>query len=260
MLLKDRVAIITGGAMGIGKGIAVKFAGEGCSVVIGDVSAEGKKTADEISRSGAKAIFVPCDVTQSRQVQEMVDKAIAAFGKIDILVNNAGGIFGYTKGSIEEVTEAQWDRIIDLNLKSQFLCSKAVVPWLKKNKYGRIINISSIGAVHPPVAVIDYHSAKAGVLGLTINLAVELAPFNILVNAILPGMTPTAFWKNLTHEIPDKEAFFAELAKKEILIGRPAVPDDIAGVALFLASELSSYMTGSTLYAAGGKPLVPLIP
>jgi NAD(P)-dependent dehydrogenase (short-subunit alcohol dehydrogenase family) len=128
---------------------------------------------------------------------------------------------------------------------------------MKEKKYGKIINLSSMGAVHPSVSVVHYHAAKAGVLGLTYNLAFELAPFNIFVNAILPGPIRTPFWEPVTRGIPDKDAYFAELAQKEIPLQRVGTPEDIAGVALFLASELSAYVTAETIYVAGGLPQLP---
>jgi NAD(P)-dependent dehydrogenase (short-subunit alcohol dehydrogenase family) len=257
VLLSDRVAIITGGAVGIGRGIALKFAAEGCSVVIADINArEGKKTAAEVSKKGGEGIFISCDVTIGRQVQDMVDNTISKFGKIDILVNNAGGVPD-PKGSLAEVSEEQWDRSLNLNLKSVFLCCQAVVPHMKKSKYGKIINISSLGAVHPAVSVVHYHAAKAGVLGLTYNLAFELAPFNIAVNAILPGPIRTPFWEPVTKDIPDKDAYFAEIARKEVPMQRVGTPEDIAGAALFLASELSAFVSGETINVAGGLPQLP---
>jgi NAD(P)-dependent dehydrogenase (short-subunit alcohol dehydrogenase family) len=257
VLLKSRVAIITGGAKGIGRGIALKFAQEGCSIVIADIAeTEGKKTAEEVSQKGGEGIFVPCDVTNSGQVRDMVDKAISKFKKIDILVNNAGGVPD-PKGSLDEVSEEQWDRSFNLNMKSVFFCCQAVVPHMKKNKYGKIVNISSLGAVHPSVSVVHYHSAKAGVLGLTYNLAFELAPFNIAVNAILPGPVRTPFWEPVTRDIPDKDAYFDAIAQIEIPMRRVGTPEDIAGVALFLASELSAYVSAQIIFVGGGLPQMP---
>ena len=258
MLLADRVALITGGAAGMGMAMARKFAEEGCSIVISDISASsGKKTADELSKTGAKAVFVRCDVTDNSQVQDMVNTAIREFGKIDILVNNAGALG--TLWSLEEVTEEDWDRIIDLNLKSVFLCCKACVPHMKEKKYGRIINISSMGAISPPRSVVHYHAAKAGVLSLTQNLALELVSFNIRVNAIVPGPIRTEYYeprlKNLTDA--EREAYFATKGKTTPM-QRMGRPEEIAAVALFLVTEPSSYITGEAINVAGGLPLTAL--
>ncbi len=257
MLLEGKVAIITGGASGIGRGIAVKFAGEGGAVVVADIAeAEGKKTVAEISKTGRGGIFVRCDVTNRRQVQEMVSQTINKFGHIDILVNNAGGVPGAGPGSITDITEEAWDKIVDLNLKGQFLCCQAVIPHMKERKYGKIINISSLGALHPPASIVHYHAAKGGVLSLTSNLAFELARFNINVNAILPGPIRTDFYTGILEKVPDKEAFFRDLGRK-VPLQRVGTPEDIAGVALFLASELSSYVTGEAIRVGGGLPLPP---
>jgi NAD(P)-dependent dehydrogenase (short-subunit alcohol dehydrogenase family) len=255
MLLANRVAIVTGGATGIGRGIALKFAKEGCSIVVADIlEKEGKATVEDILKLGSQGFFISCDVTSSRQIQDMVNQCISRFGKIDILVNNAGGI-STASAAIEEVTEEQWDKILNLNLKSQFLCCKAVVPHMKQKKYGKIINMSSIGAISPPVSFIHYHCAKAGVLGLTVNLAVELASLRICVNSILPGPIQTHFWNPLTAGMPNTDEFFAGLASKEVPMQRVGTPEDIAGTALYLASELSDYVTGESIFVSGGLPL-----
>lgn len=258
MLLTDRVAIVTGGAVGIGRGIALKFASEGCSVVIADISeVEGKKTAAAVNDKGGKGLFVKCDVTSSAQVNAMVDTAVKEFGKLDILVNNAGGVPGIKGEKLEDVTEEEWDKFVNLNLKSAFLCCKAAVPHMKKRRYGKIVNLSSVGAVHPAVSVVHYHAAKGGVIGLTYNLAYELAPHNIHVNAILPGPVKTPFWDPVLKNIPDPDAYFEEIGKREVPLGRIGTPEDIAGSALFLASDLSSFVTGDILYVAGGIPQLP---
>ena len=261
MLLSNRVAIITGGAIGMGRSMALLFANEGCSVVIVDILvAEGRKTADEVSKMGVDGLFVPCDITDSHQVQDMMDQTISKFGKVDILVNNAGGVSKDGKsggGSIFSITEEQWDKALALNLKSYVFCCKAVVPYMREKKYGKIINISSMGVFSPPGPSVDYHSAKAGVLGMTYNLAFELAPYNINVNAILPGPTRTAFWDPVTVGVTDKDAYFAKIAKIQVPLQRVGAPEDIAGAALFLASELSSYITGAAIPVAGGIPLSP---
>jgi NAD(P)-dependent dehydrogenase (short-subunit alcohol dehydrogenase family) len=255
MLLSNRVAVITGGARGIGRGIALKFAEEGCSVVITDVLAEeAKRTVEEVHNKGREGIFVKCDVSNSGQVQRMIDQVIKKFGKVDILVNNAG--IGGVPKSITEISEEEWDKLLSINLKGYFLCCKAVVPHMKNKGYGKIINISSMAAISPPAPTINYSAAKAGVLGLTLDLALELAPFNICVNAILPGAIPTDMWNPTIPPGFNKEDFFKEVGKMASPMQRVGTPEDVAGVALFLASDLSGYVTGDRILVGGGAPLV----
>ena len=258
MLLKDQVAIVTGGAKGMGKGIALKFAEEGSRVVVTDIDIAGaQEVAEEIKSRGGKSLAVKADITKSAEVEATVAKTLEDFGTIDILINNAGGVPGtHGAGDSETITEDEWDRIIAINLKGPFLVCKAVLPTMKKNRSGRIVNLSSMGAVCPAVSVLHYHSAKAGILGLTINLAFELAPLNIRVNAIVPGPVETPFWDSLMPRGPERDKFFAALSKREVPLGRMGQPKDIAGAALFLASDLSDYMTGQVLNVAGGLPLL----
>lgn len=260
MLLKDKVAIITGGAKGIGRGMALKFAEEGCSVAIADIAIkEAEEAVAEIINKGGEGIAIKCDVTSGQQVGDTVEKVVKKYGKIDILVNNAGAIARHVP--IEDLTEESWDKVLALNLKSDFLFCKYVVPHMKKRKYGKIINLSSIGAVQPPAHEIHYNTAKAGVLGFTWDLATALAPLNINVNCILPGPVRTSFYDHnigsMTEE--DKDQFFTRLGKK-VPMQRVGTPEDMAGAALFLASELSAYITGQSLYVAGGLPLLPPVP
>lgn len=258
MLLADKVAVITGGATGMGRAIAHKFTEEGCSVVIADISdSSGKKTAGEVQKKGGNGIFVKCDVTSNSQVQDMVNTAIGKYNKIDILVNSAGALG--TMWSLEEVTEEDWDRIIDLNLKSVFLCCKAIAPHMKENKYGRIINISSMGAVSPPRSVVHYHAAKAGVISLTQNVALELVSYNIRVNAIVPGPIQTEYYEPRLKNMTDKEREDYFVTKgKTAPMQRMGKPEEIANVALFLVTEQSSYITGESINVAGGLPLMSL--
>jgi len=254
LLLEQRVAVITGSANGMGKAMALKFAQEGCDIVVNDLELDGaQKVADEIQSGGRRAVAIKADISNSKEVKSLIEESIRRFGKIDILVNNAGAAGG---GSLEQSDEDEWDKVLALNLKGAFLVCKAAVPHMKKRRYGKIINISSMGAVRPSVSVIAYHSAKAGILGLTRNLAFELAPFNIYVNCIVPGPIETPFWDPLSKGMSaeNKKAFFAALAKKEVPLGRMGTPEDIAGPALFFASDLSSYVTGQTLCVAGGQP------
>jgi NAD(P)-dependent dehydrogenase (short-subunit alcohol dehydrogenase family) len=254
MLLSNKVAIITGGARGIGRGIALRFVEEGCSVVITDLlTAEGRQTAEEISKKGRDAIFIKCDVMDSSQVKDMMDQVIKKFGKVDILINNAG-VTGLPK-SITETSEEEWDRVLAINLKGIFLCCKSVVPHMKEKGYGKIVNISSLAAISPGAPMIHYSASKAGVLGLTLDLALELASFNICVNAILPGVIQTDMFDQIIPPSVNKEDFLTDLGRMAAPMGKVGMPEDIAGVALFLASDLSRYVTGDRIIVGGGAPL-----
>jgi len=259
MLLLNRVAIITGGSTGMGKGIALKFAEEGCNIAIADVNAnEANKTINEVIAKGREGLFIKCDITNSSEVKNMVNEVINKFGKIDILVNNAGGIMGVKNNSVATILEDEWDNVVAVNLKGAFLCSKEVVPYMKEKRDGKIVNISSLGAVHPPAPKPHYHSAKAGILGLTYDMACELGASNIRVNAIMPGPIRTPFYDALSKSMTEEEleALFQNLGNSAPL-KRMGTPEDIAGAALFLASELSSYVTGAVLPVSGGLPLQP---
>jgi NAD(P)-dependent dehydrogenase (short-subunit alcohol dehydrogenase family) len=252
MLLLDKVAIVTGGAKGIGRGIAIKFAEEGCSVAIADINMESaNNTLSEVTKRGREGIAIQCNAADNKQVGDMVKNVIEKFGTVDILVNNAGGL--PSTAPVEDMSEEEWDRVVALNLKSGFLFCKYVVPHMKAKKFGKIVNISSLGATSPPSSNIHYHSGKAGVLGMTVDLAVDLAPFNINVNAIIPGPIRTEFFGSRVND----DAFFVELGKT-VPLGRVGTPEDIAGAALFLASELSSFITGEFINVTGGLPLGPL--
>jgi NAD(P)-dependent dehydrogenase (short-subunit alcohol dehydrogenase family) len=256
MFLKDKVAIVTGSAMGIGQGIAYRFAREGSRVVIADIAdQDGEKTAAEIKKLGVDSFYAHTDVTRKAQIEATVQQTLERFGKIDILVNCAGGVPGLSVESLEGVDEAAWDRIVNLNLKSVYFFCRAVVPIMKAANYGKIVNVSSMGAIHPPASLPHYHAAKAGVLGFTRNMALELAQAKITVNALLPGPIISPFWAPVTKDVADKEAFFKAVAAKEVPMKRMGTPEDVAGVALFLACDLSAYMTGESIFVGGGLPL-----
>ena len=193
MLLKDRVAIVTGAAKGMGASIALKFAEEGANVVIADIDLEAaKKTAAEASAKGPEALALACDVTSVDQVKAVVDETAKKYGTIDILVNNAGAIAKHI--NIEDMDVEVWDNVMALNLKSHFLFCKFVVPYMKKARYGKIIGMSSIGAVLPPAHEVNYNTAKGAIMAFTNDLATALAPYNINVNCILPGPIRTHFY------------------------------------------------------------------
>jgi NAD(P)-dependent dehydrogenase (short-subunit alcohol dehydrogenase family) len=258
MLLADRVALITGGARGIGQGIALRFADEGCAVAVADIRMkEAEETIAEVKRRGGKGLAIQCDVTSASQIKDTVHKVFDTFGKIDILVNNAGGLISAVP-PIEDMTEEEWDKTMALNLKSDFLFCKYVVPYMKQKKYGKIINFSSIGGIQPPHHAIAYNTAKAGVIGFTLDLATALAAHNVNVNVILPGPVKTTFYERRTGTMTEaeKEAFFDGLGAA-VPMKRAATAEEMAGAALFLASDLSSYVTAETLLVAGGLPMIP---
>lgn len=260
MLLEGRAAIVTGAASGMGRAIAIKFASEGCDVAVVDINIQGaNETVNEVTKLGRKGLAIQADITKSSQIQAMAEKVVKEFGKVDILINNAGTLFDiadHDKNSIELIPEEQWDRIVDINLKGCFLCCKYVVPYMKEKRYGKIVNFSSLGAIHPPAVCPHYNAAKAGVLGLTLDMAAQLGPYNITVNSILPGAIRTAFYDPLVASDPEMsdESLYDMMAKRVPLL-RVGTPEDIAGVALFLSSELSSYVSGVQLLVAGGQPM-----
>jgi len=239
MRLKDRVAIVTGGGQGIGREMCLLFAREGANIVVAEHNSEtAKAVAAEAQALNVRSIAVQTDVASSESVRAMVKGALDTFGRVDILVNNAG-IFSYTR--IEDCTEAEWDRMMAVNLKGPFLCSQAVMPAMKAQRYGRIVNLGSLaGQVGGLVASAPYSASKAGVMCLTKSLARVLGPYGVTVNAIAPGVVDTAMAKN--H--PDMTA--------QMPLGRVAQPKDIANTALFLASDESAYITGATLNVNGG--------
>jgi len=261
VLLKNKVAIITGGAKGMGRGMAEKFAEEGCTVAIVDIDIdEAKKVAAGINKKkGGEAIAIKCDVTSGKEVAATVAQVAKQFKKIDILVNNAGAIAKHIP--IEDMSEEIWDSVMALNLKSHFLFCKYVVPYMKKARYGKIIGLSSIGAVQPPAHEINYNTAKGAVISFTTDLANALAPMNINVNCILPGPIKTHFYDSTIGVMPkDQQEMVYGMMGKKTPLQRIGLPEDIAGAALFLASEMSSYITGQALYVAGGLPLLPPAP
>jgi 3-oxoacyl-[acyl-carrier protein] reductase len=243
MKLKDKVAIITGAGQGIGKEIALAFAKEGAKVVVTDITGKEKEVAKEIKKMGREAIEVKVDVSKMEDAKRMAEEALKAFGRIDILVNNAGI---YPFKPFVEMTESDWDKVINVNLKGAFNCTKAVVETMIKQKYGKIINITSIaGTVVGFPQLTHYCASKAGITGFTRALALELAPYGINVNAIAPGPIETPGTQTL-----GKEAY--ENFKKAIPIGRWGKPEDIASLAVFLASDESSNITGQVIVSDGG--------
>ena len=243
--LAGKIAIVTGGSRGLGKAIAMGFARFGADVVIADIlEKESKETVKEIEKLGRKSLFVKTDVSNKGNVDEMVKKAAGKFGRIDVLVNNAG-IYKVTP--IESVEEGEWDRIMDINLKGQFLCAKAVEEQMVKQKSGKIINIASVAGEFAFAQSAAYNSSKAGVILFTKTLALELAKDNIQVNAIAPGVFETPMTSGLM-----KDEGFQGMIKNRIPLGRSGEPNEVVGAAVFLASDASSYVTGSVVTIDGG--------
>jgi 3-oxoacyl-[acyl-carrier protein] reductase len=247
--LRGRVAIVTGASRGIGRGIAKKLAEEGAKVVVNynESSKQAEDVHREITESGGESITFKGDVSKSKDVTAMVEATMAKFGRVDILVNNAGIVF---RKKILESTEEEWDRTIDVNLKSVYLCSKAVAPIMLQQKHGKIVNISSISGLNGPpssVEIPDYVASKAGVIGLTRALAVDLAPL-INVNVVCPGAIETDMLATMSEE--GRSGRMAETPLKRF--GRP---DEIAAAVLFLASDDSDFVTGESLVVSGGRPL-----
>ena len=244
MRLKDRVAIITGGARGIGKKISQAFLEEGASVYIFDVNQEeGARTVGEFQQAyDNKVNFFKVDITDEKGVEQSIKKIIEAEGRIDILVNNAG----ITRDNLVlRMSLEDWKKVIDINLTGAFICSKHTVKYMVKKRSGKIINISSIVGVHGNAGQSNYSSSKAGIIGLTKTLARELAGRNILVNAIAPGYIETEMTEKLSDKIKEK-------LTEQIPTGRLGSVDDVAKTALFLASDDSNYITGTVINLDGG--------
>jgi NAD(P)-dependent dehydrogenase (short-subunit alcohol dehydrogenase family) len=259
MLLENRVAIVTGGAKGMGRAICQLLAKEGAKVTVADIDMPGaEETLRGIEAAGGQGLVASCDVTNSSQVKQMVEATIKAFGKLDILVNNAGAILGAhgNPTNLTALSEEAWDRCIDLNLKSLFLCSREAVPHMKANGYGKIVNFSSLGAVSPPSPHPHYHAAKGGAISLTYDMAAELGPHNIYVNAIMPGPIKTPFFDTIVEKMtPEEEKAFFKMMGDSAPLKRMGEPEDVAKAVLFMASDLSSYVTGAVLPVSGGLPL-----
>lgn len=254
MKLEGRVAIVTGSGSGLGKAIAISFAEENAKVLVSDIEIKNvKKVVAEIRKSGHTALSVRCDVTKPRDVQRMVSTCIKEFGQVDILVNNAGGE-GADVGNkfLEGIPFKDWQRTIDLNLKGTILCTMAVMPYMIEKKYGKIINISSQGGRYTSEMAGPYYAAaKAGQLGFTRQMALKLGPYGIYVNAIAPGLISSGprvegIWLKRTEE--ERQ----EMVNK-IPLRRLGTPEEIASVVEFLASDASSYITGTTLDVNGGR-------
>ncbi len=253
MRFKGKVAIVTGGANGLGKDFAVSIAAEGGEVLVADFAeAAGENTAEEIRRSGAQAVFQKTNVTDKRDVAGMVEKARARFGRIDILINNAGGSMAVPRAPIDEIAEEDWDKVIALNLKGTFLCTQAAVPFMKKQQGGSIVNLSSITArIGGELTPVQYVASKGAVSTFTRHVGQELGPFGIRVNAVAPGIILSGarlekMWNERKTEA-ERESYVQRIPLRRL--GRIS---EITQAVLFLCSDESAYITGLTLDVNGG--------
>lgn len=243
--LQDRVAIITGGAKGIGKATALKMAHEGALVIVLDIlSEEASRVADELNSLGAKARAMTADVSKKNEVDQMVEQTLKQFGRVDILVNNAGIV---RPALLEDVKEEDWDRVVSVNLKGTFFCTQAVLPTMKKNKYGKIVNIGSRASLGKSDRTV-YAATKAGLIGVTRTWALELAPHNINVNYVGPGPIATELFKSVNPEGSEK----TKAIISAIPLQRMGQPQDVANLISFLASDEASFITGQAIFICGG--------
>ncbi len=259
MDLKDAVAVVTGGARGIGRGIALALAREGARIVIADlpsVRADMEETQRLVEAEGTQALLVHVDVRDWAQVSAMAQAALDRLGRIDVLVNNAG-VIGVAP--VAAMTEQQWDLVVDVNLKGTFLCSKAVAPHMIERRAGRIVNLSSQAGRRGAPGVAHYCATKFGVIGFTQSLALELAQFGITVNAICPGVVDSAMWRD--HLLPALSALrggnvdetWETFVRDRIPLHRPQTADDIGQAAVFLCR--ADNITGEAINVTGGSEL-----
>lgn len=242
MNLSNRVAIVTGSARGIGRAIALKLSEVGATVVVNDINDSVNSVTAEITATPAQSLAVLADVSSPTDVSKLVEKTMAAFGRVDILVNNAG----ITRDQLlMRMSDEDWNQVLNVNLKSVFLCSRAVLRHMLKQRWGRIISLSSIVGVLGNPGQANYASAKAGIIGFTRTIAKEVASRGITANAVAPGFIDT----DMTQNIPEK---WKQQLKSRIPVGFLGTPSDIAETVVFLASEEARYITGQVIHVDGG--------
>ncbi len=243
--LKNKVAIVTGGCRGLGKAMAIGLAKHGCNIVVSDIIYdEACKTVKEIQKLGVKAIAVKTDVSSKESVEDMIKETMKKFKKIDILINNAGI---YRPTPLELMKKEEWDKMMKINLEGYLFCAQAVFPYMKKQKKGTIINIASIAGLSSFASSAAYNASKAAIIMLTKTIAQDWAKYGIRCNAICPGVFATAMTKNML-----KDKTFQQMIKAAVPLQRPGKPQELVGLAVYLASDASSYMTGSIITIDGG--------
>jgi NAD(P)-dependent dehydrogenase (short-subunit alcohol dehydrogenase family) len=241
--LKDKIAVITGSGKGLGEAMALLFSREGAKIVVFDIDEPaGQETVEQIQQQGGEAIFVHGDVSKPDDAVRVIDAAVDAYGRVDVLVNNAGV---HVDRTVADTTEEEWDRILGVNLKGVFLCSKAAIPQMRRQGGGNIICISSISGLIGQLNQAAYNASKHGIIGLVRCMAYDHALENIRANAICPGVMNTP----LVASVPEEHI---APYRKTSLLERFAEPSEVANAALFLASDESSYVTGSAMVVDGG--------
>jgi sorbitol-6-phosphate 2-dehydrogenase len=256
--LTERVALVTGAGQGIGRGVALSLARAGADVVINDIASEtAEATAAEVVAVGRRALVVQADVSLADDVQAMIDQVVEKFGTLHILVNNAGVC---TPAFITDLSEEAWDRTMRVNLKSMYLCSKAVAPLMMGQKYGKIVNVSSKSGKQGGLWLTAYCASKFGVIGFTQSLALELAPYDVTVNAICPGQVYTPMWDNVlkkayARKLDMDEDLVRDYYNSKVPLGREVTLEEIGDVVVFLCSDQASYMTGQAINITGGQEM-----
>jgi 3-oxoacyl-[acyl-carrier protein] reductase len=247
MLLEGKNALVTGGSQGIGAAASLELAREGANVCLTyrKHDAEAKKYADEIREMGRKAIAIKCDISSFSEAQQVVQASLDEFGGLDILVNNAGMNWD---GVSWKMSEEQWDRVIEVNLKGYFNFTRQIAPIFKDQKYGKIINITSINGLRGKFGQSNYSASKAGIIGFTKAVAKELGAFNVNVNAVAPGLIETTMLKE-----SDSRDKIVDMAMGEIVLKRVGQPEDLAHVVVFLASDKARHVTGEVIKVDGGQ-------